>query len=282
MDNLILNYVSHIVPEQRMKLYLDVNQLLTAFYPDGWPSVMTQIETQIDNATINDIEYMLHGAMNDNLSALIEDCGIVISDKFDAHHNMRQLYHVAHGLFAIEGYPNVVALRARYDAHHSAFDKLAAVLTEVEPGFDAETFGVMVAHISPVKMRVIDEILTDNLSLAEPYLEQHKASLSVQTLLGEYVKDYPALAQLPYQNVTGTIDSYMNFYKETFHTLSVPAAARLAMICVAMTGNVTEDTRSAAAMSLQHIYDRDMATGLRVSRVFMKLPLPTEPSNDQA
>jgi hypothetical protein len=196
MDNMVLNYVARIVPHQRLQLYVDCHTVLTEHYPEGWQTVLDTIGTHLESKTINDIEYLLHSAIISNLIAVVQECGVYVSDRYDFHHNLRQLYYLARGLYLIESYPNIVALRTLYDAHTSSHDRLGNILAEVQPGFDIDNFYMMVKDISDGTMIRLDHALRTNLEYIEPLLEQHGLTAVVQELITGYATDYPAIAEI--------------------------------------------------------------------------------------
>jgi hypothetical protein len=236
MDNMVLNYVARIVPHQRLQLYVDCHTVLTEHYPEGWQTVLDTIGTHLESKTINDIEYLLHSAIISNLIAVVQECGVYVSDRYDFHHNLRQLYYLARGLYLIESYPNIVALRTLYDAHTSSHDRLGNILAEVQPGFDIDNFYMMVKDISDGTMIRLDHALRTNLEYIEPLLEQHGLTAVVQELITGYATDYPAIAEIPFQNITGTMDAYIAAYRSHIVSAEPPVAARILVLCAVLAG----------------------------------------------
>jgi hypothetical protein len=280
MDDLVLNYVARIVPPQRLHLYLDCHTLLTARFPEGWKAVLDTIATHLETKTINDIEYLLHNAMITNLISVIQEFGVYVNDRYEFHTGLRQLYYLADGLYLIENYPNVVALRTLFDAHTSAHDRLGYILAEVKPGFDIDNFYGMVSEIADSTMLRLDDTLTQNLELVEPLLEQHGLTTVVQDLITQYASEYPAIAELPFQNITGTMDAYVAAYRSHILASEPAVAARILVICAVMAGLTEQAAREAIGAAVQHIYRDHLRIGISVSRLTLALPYPEALQND--
>lgn len=274
MDNLVLNYVARIVPPQRVQLYVDCHEVLSTHYPEGWQTVLDLIGTHLESKTVNDIEYLLHNAIIENLSTVVQDCGVYLSDRYDFHHNLRQLYYLARSLYLVENYPNVVALRTLFDAHEGAHDRLGYILAEIQPGFDVDNFYSMVSEISDGTMLRLDRTLADSVEHIEPLLEQHGLSAVVQEVITGYATDYPAIAEVPFQHVTGTMDAYIAAYRQHIITAEPAVSARLLMLCAIMAGLDETEARNGIGAAVEHLYRDQLRLGISVSRLTLALPYP--------
>lgn len=279
MDFPVLGYVGKVIDPVRYELYLRAHGLLCDFFPDGWPAVLEAIGNDIGDYTVNDIEYRLHGAIINQLEGMIRECNIDFHPHADLHGNLRQLLHIANGLYHIELYANPVALESRLNGYDSTHERLCAVLTEVEPGFDADAFPTIINYVSKTCIERITEILQANITTMEPALEQQTQVPTVQMLMATWAESSPALMELPFQHVGGSFDSYIELYRKEFQTpdrLDDLATARLLVLCAVMAKLDEQNGRDAIGNAIQRVWNYDLRRGISISRQCRQIEYPGE------
>lgn len=274
MEFPVLGYVATVIPPERYELYLRAHGLLCDFFPDGWPTVLDMMANDIGDVTVNDMELRLHSAIITQLEAMVRECNLDFHPHVDLHHELRQLYHIANGLFHIEQYANPVALESRFNGYESAHEQLAAVLTEVEPGFDADAFPSIIGFISPTCIERVRQILEDNITTIEPMLEVQQQVPVVQRLMTEWAESSPALTTLPFQHVGGSFDSYIDLYRSAFQELDDLAACRLLILCAVMAKLDEQNGRDAIGNAIQRIWNYDLRRGISISRQCRQIIYP--------
>lgn len=275
MDNPILSYVATIVPPERMHLYVACHNLLSDYYPEGWPGVLNQITDLIESYTVNDIEYKLHEAIIENLVSMVRECNLDINPRFDLHHNLTTLHQVALGLFTFEHHTDMVSLETRYHAHEDdAHAQVAGILTEVVPGFDEHMFYEMISFISPTAIRVMGEVIETRLTAVAPVLAVQPQAEVVQQTIAEYAKVCPAILTLPFAHIGGSYDSYIDLYTDALVNQSDDTAAHVFVLAAVLAKLPVDDARKAIAMAIQHVYTADMRRGIRVSRLSQAIVYP--------
>lgn len=274
MDHPILNYVGARVPPERMALYLECHQLLVDYYPDGWYGLLDQMLTQIEDREQADIETMVHEALINNLKSMVQECNIDFHPHFDFYHELRQLYELTCAIYTLEQYQNMVALQLRFDAYTDAAEQVAAVFQEVRPSFDADTFYSMINHISPTFITRLRAILEDTIEHIEPMLESQPQVAIIGSTLAAYGKEFPALLEIPFSHVGGTLDAYIDRYRTQIESLPPPAAVRLLLLCALLAKLDEEQGRPALGNVIQSVFQHDVRRAMTCGRMLNAMAYP--------
>lgn len=274
MDHPILNYLAAKVPHERMQLYLECHQLLGDYYPDGWYALLEQLLTQIEDREPPDVESMIHDAFINNLKSMVQECNIDFHPHFDFYPELRQLYELTCAIYTLEQYPNMVALQLRFDAYGDAAEQVSAVLHEVRPSFDPDMFYAMVNHISPTFITRLRAILEDTIGHIEPMLESQPQVTIIGTTLAAYGKEFPALLEIPFSHVGGTLDAYIDRYRPLLESLPPPAVVRLLLLCALLAKLDESQGRPALGNVIQSVFQHDVRRAMTCGRMLSMMEYP--------
>lgn len=276
MEHRLLQYVATMIPPERAALNQQCHALLLDFYPDGWPTVLDQILDQVESRTSTDMIDLVHESLIENLQAMVRECNLDFSPRFDFHHNLPSLYLVAQGLYSFENHIDMVSLDSRFHATEDSMSRVAAVLCEVMPGLDDYVFYEMINHVSPTCISRMAEIIEERLHLAAPVLEADNKVEVVQGILVKYGQTYPELLQLPYAAIGGSFDSYINLYNDSLLVMPEAAAAHAFVVAAVLAKLPKVDAAKAIPLAIQRVYTHDLRRAMRVVRQANTIVYPEE------